>query len=123
MTIDVRYTSGVKPYMLNVRYWPYDGGSVCVTRNCGMEGEVTVDGAKYKILVLNESCDGRFDDLKNDALLIDASEAGDFRLYPAASMRICSFYIPLNRPFKLGDVTLQGAGDVAGRNAAHPCAV
>jgi peroxiredoxin len=106
LTIDARYTSGVKPYALSLGC---SSGHLFVHRQCGMEGEVTFADGKYKILVLNETCDGRFDNLKTDAMLVDASEGGNFRLYPAASTKTCSDPIRLNQPFKLGDVTLQAS--------------
>lgn len=106
VTIQVHYRSEVRPYTINLYRSPGQfADRMFYYRNCATEGEVVLDDARYKILVLDENADARFDDLHNNRLLIDVNEDGKIEQYPDAS-RTCA-EVHLGHPFKLGDTTLR----------------
>ena len=64
VTIDVPYPSGKVPYNFNFyRFTTRIREFVYFYRNSGREGEVVLDGKHYRVLVLDDNADGRFDDL------------------------------------------------------------
>ena len=66
VAIDVPYPSGKIPYKFCF-YRMKDRLPNCLFyyRNSGRQGEITLDGNRYRVLVMDENADGRFDDLKN----------------------------------------------------------
>jgi serine protease Do len=78
ITIDVAYQTGKKiPSKFNFyRFKERNRDNLYYYRNSGREGEVVLDGKNYRVLVLDDNSDGRFDDLRNGALVIDLNQDG-----------------------------------------------
>lgn len=77
VAIDVAYPSGTAPYTLEFyRFTTRLRDTVLYYRNSGREGEITSGDQSYKVVVLDENTDGRFDDLENGTLLIDLNQDG-----------------------------------------------
>jgi thiol-disulfide isomerase/thioredoxin len=75
--IDVPYATGVVPYTF--QFYRFKGRLrefVLYYRDAGREGEITSDGKPYKVAVLDENADGRFDDLSDGTLIIDLNRDG-----------------------------------------------
>ncbi len=73
-------------------------------RDSYREGEIELGGASYRLSIFDEDTDGRYDDLEDGILLIDAD--GDRRLLSSSdSHEIFS----LNEPFNLGGITYEVA--------------
>ncbi len=67
--IDVPYRTGKIPYKFSFyRFKNRMKDRLFYYRNSGREGEVVLDGNRYRVLVLDDNADGRFDDLKNGSL-------------------------------------------------------
>ena len=78
VVIDVPYSTGKTPYKFCFyRQKNRRPDSLFYYRNSGREGEVVLDDNRYKVLVLDDNSDGRFDDLQNGSLIIDLNQDGD----------------------------------------------
>jgi hypothetical protein len=77
VTIDVPYRTGTVPYTLEF-YRFKDRMRECVLyfRNSAREGEIQSGGNAYKVAVLHENADGRFDNLAYGTLLVDMNSDG-----------------------------------------------
>jgi len=97
VTIDVPYKTGKIPYTFNFyRFKTRNRDFLYCYRNSGREGEVVLDGKHYKVLVLDDNADGRFDDLQNGALFIDLNQDGTLE----KAMDSAEFF-RLNEPFNV----------------------
>ena len=77
VVIEVPYRNGKIPYTLNFyRFKTRLKDTVLYYRDSGREGEIPSGGKQYKVLVLDENADGRFDDLANGSLIIDLNQDG-----------------------------------------------
>lgn len=77
VAIDVEYESGTVPYTFEFyRFTTRLRDSLLYYRNSGREGEITSEDERYKVVVLDENADGRFDDLDNGTLIIDLNQDG-----------------------------------------------
>jgi thiol-disulfide isomerase/thioredoxin len=77
VVIQAPYGTTTVPYTLEFyRFRTRLQDCVLCYRNCCREGEITSRGRRYKIAVLNETADGRFDNLANGTLLIDLNQDG-----------------------------------------------
>ena len=75
--IDVAYSKESVPYTFEFyRFTTRLRDAVLYYRNSGREGEVISGDQGYKVIVLDENADGRFDDLKNGTLIIDLNQDG-----------------------------------------------
>ena len=75
--IEVPYETGHVPYSFDFyRFTERLRDVVLYYRNSGREGEIVSEGKHYKVMVLDENADGRFDDLKNDTIIIDLNQDG-----------------------------------------------
>jgi thiol-disulfide isomerase/thioredoxin len=73
--IDVPYPSGKVSYKFNFyRFKTRLRDRLFFYRDSGREGEVVLDGKRYRVLVLDDNADARFDDLQNGALFIDLNQ-------------------------------------------------
>ena len=76
--IDVDYTTGQMPYAFTFyRFKTRLRDIVFCYRDSARQGEIVSGGETYKIAVLDENADGRFDDLDNGTLLIDLNQDGE----------------------------------------------
>ncbi len=97
VAIDVPYPAGKIPYKFNFyRFTKRNRDFLYFFRNSGREGEVVLDGKHYRVLVLDENADARFDDLQNGALFIDLNQDGILE----KSMDSAEFFA-LNEPFNV----------------------
>jgi thiol-disulfide isomerase/thioredoxin len=77
VVIDVPYATGPVPYMFDFyRFTSPARDYILYYRNGWREGEVVSGGKRYKVAVLDDNSDGRFDDLANGAILIDLNQDG-----------------------------------------------
>jgi len=77
VVIDVPYETGPVPSTYSFyRFKTRLRDSLFYYRDSCREGEVVLDGNRYKLAVLNENGDGRFDDLRNGTLIIDLNQDG-----------------------------------------------
>jgi len=77
VAIDVPYKTGAIPYTFKFyRFKKRLRDCLLYYRDACREGEVTYGARTYKIAVLDENADGRFDDLENGTLLIDLNQDG-----------------------------------------------
>ncbi len=77
VTIDVPYQTGAVPYpFCFYRFKTRFTDRLFYYRKSGREGEVVLDGNRYRVLVLDDNSDGRFDDLQNGSLIIDLNQDG-----------------------------------------------
>jgi peroxiredoxin len=75
--IDVDYTTGQMPYTFTFyRFKTRLRDVVLYYRDSAQQGEIVSGGKTYKIAVVDENADGRFDDLDNGTLLIDLNQDG-----------------------------------------------
>jgi S1-C subfamily serine protease/thiol-disulfide isomerase/thioredoxin len=75
--IDVPYRTGKIPYRFAFYRMPSRmPDRLFYYRNAGREGEVILDGNRYRVLVLDDNADGRFDDLQHGNLFIDLNQDG-----------------------------------------------
>jgi thiol-disulfide isomerase/thioredoxin len=75
VAIDVPYTTGKIPYKFTFyRMKARLPNTLLYYRSSGREGHVTLDGRRYRVLVLDDNADGRFDDLKSGTLFIDLNQ-------------------------------------------------
>jgi thiol-disulfide isomerase/thioredoxin len=95
--IDVPYQTGKIPYKFSFyRNKSRKPDAVFYYRASGREGAIELDGNRYRILVIDDNADGRFDDLPNGALIIDLDQ--DDKL--EASNDSAEYY-QLNEPFNV----------------------
>jgi S1-C subfamily serine protease/thiol-disulfide isomerase/thioredoxin len=97
VTIEVPYPTGKLPfkfcfYRLKTR----QPNSVFCYHMTGREGEVVLDGNRYRVLVLDDNGDGRFDDLDGGSLVIDLNQDGTLEGSPDSAE-----YFHLNEPFNV----------------------
>ena len=95
--IDVPYPTGKLPfkfcfYRLKTR----QPNSLFCYHMTGRDGEVVLDGNRYRVLVLDDNGDGRFDDLQNGSLVIDLNQDGTLEGSPDSAE-----YFHLNEPFNV----------------------
>ncbi|MEJ2704690.1 MAG: redoxin domain-containing protein [Sedimentisphaerales bacterium] len=75
--IDVDYRTGQLPYTFTFyRFKTRLRNVVLYYRDSARQGEIVSSGKTYKIAMLDENADGRFDDLDNGTLLIDLNQDG-----------------------------------------------
>jgi thiol-disulfide isomerase/thioredoxin len=75
--IDIDYSAGQIPYTFSFyRFKTRLKDVVLYYRDSARQGEIVLGGKTYKIAVLDENADGRFDDLNNNTLLIDLNQDG-----------------------------------------------
>jgi S1-C subfamily serine protease/thiol-disulfide isomerase/thioredoxin len=97
LTIDVPYTSGKIPYKFNLyRFKERFRDRLFYYRDSGREGEVVLDGKNYRVFILDDNADARFDDRQNGALFIDLNRDGILE----KSTDSAEFY-SLNEPFNV----------------------
>jgi S1-C subfamily serine protease/thiol-disulfide isomerase/thioredoxin len=97
VTIDVPYTSGKIPYKFSFyRFKTRNQDNLYYFRSSGREGEVTLDGKHYRVLIVDDNADGRFDDLANGSLVIDLNQDGTLE----RTMDSAEFF-RLNEPFNV----------------------
>ncbi len=97
VAIDAPYKTGTVPYTLE--FYRFKGRLhefVLYYRNACREGEINSDGKAYKIAVLNENADGRFDNLENGTLLIDLNRDGKLEGRPDSAE-----FHKLSEPFNI----------------------
>jgi thiol-disulfide isomerase/thioredoxin/S1-C subfamily serine protease len=95
--IDVPYPTGKIPY--NFCFYRMKSrmpDRLFYYRNGGREGEVVLDGKHYRVLVLDDNADGRFDDLQNGSFIIDLNQ--DNKLDATTDS---AEYFQLNEPFNV----------------------
>jgi thiol-disulfide isomerase/thioredoxin len=77
VAIDVRYQTGMIPYTFEFyRFKDQLRDAVLYYRNSGREGQLSSGGKSYKIAVLDDNADARFDDIGNDTIIIDLNGDG-----------------------------------------------
>lgn len=77
VVIEVPYKGGKIPYTFQFyRFRTRLKDAVLYYRDAGREGEIPSGGKQYKVLVLDENADGRFDDLVGGSILIDLNQDG-----------------------------------------------
>jgi thiol-disulfide isomerase/thioredoxin len=77
VVIDVDYKTATVPYTFEFyRFTTRLRDYVFYYRNASREGEITSDSKSYKIAVLDENGDGRFDDLDGGTVIIDLNQDG-----------------------------------------------
>jgi thiol-disulfide isomerase/thioredoxin/S1-C subfamily serine protease len=97
VAIDVHYQTGKIPYSFSFyRFKSRNRDSLYYYRNSGREGEVVLEGNKYRVLVLDDNADGRFDDLENGSIIIDLNQDGTLEKTPDSAE-----YFRLNEPFNV----------------------
>ena len=99
VVINVPYRTGKLPY--NLCFYRFKNrlhDCLFYYRNAGREGEVVLDGNRYRVLVLDDNADGRFDDLQNGSLIIDLNQDGKLEGSPDSAE-----YFHLNEPFNVRD--------------------
>jgi len=105
VVIDVPYKTGKVPYTFQFyRFKNRLHDAVLCYRDADREGEITSDGKTYKIAVLDENADGRFDDLDADTMLIDLNQDGRLEGDPDSA----EFY-SLAEPFNVHGKVWQAA--------------
>ena len=73
--IEVPHKGGKIPYTFHFyRFKTRLKDAVLYYRDAGREGEIPSNGKQYKVLVLDENADGRFDDLANGSIIIDLNQ-------------------------------------------------
>ena len=97
VVIDSPYRTGKIPYRLTLyRFKTRLREALLYYRDCCREGEVTLDGQRYKIRVLDDNASGRFDHLDGGLLFIDLNQDGQLEGSPDSA----EFY-RLNEPFNV----------------------
>ena len=97
VTIDVPYQTGKIPYnFIFYRFKNRNHDNLYYYRNSGREGEVALDGRRYRVLVLDDNSDGRFDDLRNGCIIIDLNQDGTLEATPDSAE-----YFQLTEPFNV----------------------
>ncbi|MCE5268904.1 MAG: TlpA family protein disulfide reductase [Planctomycetaceae bacterium] len=94
VTIDVPYKSGSISSKLCFYRNKRQPDCVFYYRQYAREGEVTLDGKRYRLLLLDDNSDGRFDDLKHGTLIIDLNQDGTLEASPDSAE-----YFQLGEPF------------------------
>jgi S1-C subfamily serine protease/thiol-disulfide isomerase/thioredoxin len=75
VAIDVPYTTGKIPYKFSFyRMKARQPNALFYYRSSGRQGQVTLDGRSYRVLVMDDNADGRFDDLSHGSLIIDLNQ-------------------------------------------------
>jgi len=74
--IDVPYATDKVPSSLMFYWIKSRADSMFYYRGYSRQGEITLDGQKYRVLVLDDNSDGRFDDLAGGAWVIDLNQDG-----------------------------------------------
>ncbi len=75
-SVDVSYMTGIEPYELIAVWDPAYPTVLVYFRGCYREGMIDLGGEKYKIAVIDENTDGRYDDLSKGTLFIDIDRNG-----------------------------------------------
>ncbi|MCU0718099.1 MAG: SHD1 domain-containing protein [Pirellula sp.] len=75
--IDVAYKATHQPYALNFSRSNRQADKLYYYRDTMREGKVRIAGNDYRLLVLNDKSDGRFDDLSNSRLILDLRNANN----------------------------------------------
>ena len=117
--IDVPYQTGKIPYKFSFyRFKNRHRDSLFYYRNSGREGEVVLDGNRYRVLVLDDNADGRFDDLQNGSLIIDLNQDGKLEKTTDSAE-----YFRLERAFQRAGKSVGSGFGVSGRPLDHLAAV
>jgi thiol-disulfide isomerase/thioredoxin len=97
VVIDVPYPTGKIPYKFCFyRLKSRQPDRLFYYRATGRAGEVVLDGNRYRVLVLDDNADGRFDDLQNGSLIIDLNQDGNLETSPDSAE-----YFRLREPFNV----------------------
>jgi len=85
--INVAYSTGRSSYALQLYRLPdRQPDQIVYHRDCAREGSIRIDGTDCRILVLDNNSDGRFDDLENSQLFIDARNSSEQNSLPTIGM-------------------------------------
>jgi thiol-disulfide isomerase/thioredoxin len=75
--IDIDYSTGPMPYTFSLyRFTTRLRDQVLYYRDSARQGEMESGGQTYKIAIMDDNADGRFDDLDNGTLLVDLNQDG-----------------------------------------------
>ena len=97
MEIEVPYQTGKIPYNLTFyRNKSRKPDALFYYRASGREGEIELDGNRYRILVMDDNSDARFDDLPNGALVVDLNRDGKLE-----ASNDSAEYFQLKEPFNV----------------------
>ena len=119
VVIDVPYQTGKIPYKFSFyRFKNRNRDCLYYYRNSGREGEVVLDGQRYRVLVLDDNADGRFDDLQNGSLIIDLNQDGNLEKTTDSAE-----YFRLNEPFNVHGKVWEVVSVSAGRPVYHHAAI
>ncbi len=111
-SVEVSYTSGREPYKLLAIWDPGYPSVLVYARDCYRAGEITLNGKKYKIAVVDENTNGRYDDLANGALFIDINQDGKLLTTRDSNERFT-----LASPFNLGGKAVYAVKSVSADGA------
>ena len=111
-SVDVSYTSGREPYNLFAIWDPGYPSVLVYARDCYRAGEITLNGKTYKIAVVDENTNGRYDDLANGTLFIDINQDGKLLTTRDSNERFT-----LSSPFNLGDKAVYAVKSVSADGA------
>ncbi len=75
-SVYVSYMTGIKPYELIVMWDPAYPSVLVYFRGCYREGTIDLGGVEYKIAVVDENTNGRYDDLSKGTIFIDVDRDG-----------------------------------------------
>lgn len=117
--VRISYTTGVKPYALLAIWDPAYPTVLVYFRGGYWEGTVPLNGVEYRIAVVDENTNGRYDDIAKGTLFIDTDRDGKLLTSRDSHER---FF--LDEPFNLGgtvyavkSISADGADIVIGKSA------
>ena len=100
--IDVPYPSGPVPYSISFFRWPDRPDFVAYRGTTCREGEIELDGQRYKIVIQDDNFAARFDDKEHVILIIDLNQDGVLEGYRGVTGDLTSAELyRLNEPFNV----------------------
>ncbi len=111
-SVDVSYTSGREPYNLFAIWDPGYPSVLVYARDCYRTGTITLNGKTYKIAVIDENTNGRYDDLNHGTLFIDINQDGKLLTTRDSNERFT-----LASPFNLGNKAVYAVKSVSADGA------
>ena len=111
-SVDVSYINGREPYGLFAIWDPGYPRVLVYARNSYRTGEITLNGKNYKIAIVDENTNGRYDDMDNGTLFIDVDRDGKLLTTRDSHERFT-----LSAPFNLGGKAVYAVKSVSADGA------
>jgi peroxiredoxin len=104
VAIDIEHDEGTVPHFFNVKRRSRFKAGLSYTSNSAREGELLLNGKRYRFWLLDKNSDGRFDDLVASSLYIDRNGDGRLGVTTAEGIQLRRAYVEYlscGQPFEL----------------------